>query len=75
MNKNYKFNPLKEEWRVARLIHDCLKMFKDATVHFSGTKYPVENVFFPCIRDIKMQLKESKNSNEEFLRLMAAQWT
>lgn len=71
MDKNYKFNPSKEEWKVARLVHYCLKMFKDATVHFSGTKYPTANVFFPDICDIKMQLIELENSPEEFLRLMA----
>lgn len=71
IDKNYKFNPSKEEWRVARLVHGCLKIFKDATVHFSGTKYPTANVFFPDICDIKLQLMGMENSPEEFLRLMA----
>lgn len=63
-----KLNPSKEEWKVALLVHGCLKMFKDATVHFRGTKYPTTNVFFPDICDIKMQLMEWENRLEEFLQ-------
>ena len=33
MDKNYVFNPSKEEWKLARIIRDCLKIFSDASVH------------------------------------------
>ena len=71
MDKNYGHNPSKEEWKVARVVRDCLKIFSDASVHFSGTKYPTANVFFPDICEIKLQLRVWENSPEQCLQMMA----
>ncbi|XP_074367079.1 zinc finger BED domain-containing protein RICESLEEPER 1-like [Apium graveolens] len=71
MNKNYVHNPSKEEWKVAHVVRDCLKIFDDASVHFSGSKYPTSNVFFPDICEIKLQLREWEKSPDECLQMMA----
>lgn len=71
MDKNYVLNPTKEEWKVAHIVHDCLKFFSDATVHYSGIHYLTVNVFFPDIYKIKIQLSKWENNIEECLRLMA----
>ncbi|KAG8371566.1 hypothetical protein BUALT_Bualt13G0101300 [Buddleja alternifolia] len=46
---HYQFSPSESEWEVAKIVHDCLKYFYEATHHFSGSKYPTFNVFFPDI--------------------------
>ena len=47
IDKNYKHNLSKEEWNVAKVIKGGLKLFYDATCHFSGTNFPTANVFSP----------------------------
>ncbi|XP_074356158.1 zinc finger BED domain-containing protein RICESLEEPER 2-like [Apium graveolens] len=70
IDKNYAFKPSEEEWILARSVHGYLKPFKDATMYFSGTKFPTVNVCFPDICDIKLQLIEWENSSEEFIRVI-----
>ncbi|KAL0336567.1 UNVERIFIED_CONTAM: hypothetical protein Sradi_4868600 [Sesamum radiatum] len=36
IDKQYKFNPPESEWEVAKIVHECLQIFYDATRHFSG---------------------------------------
>ncbi|KAG8379230.1 hypothetical protein BUALT_Bualt07G0066900 [Buddleja alternifolia] len=43
---HYQFSPSESEWEVAKIVHDCLKYFYEATHHFNGSKYPTSNVFF-----------------------------
>lgn len=45
VDTNYDLNPTKEEWRMAYVMHDCLKKFSDATVPFSSS-HPTANIFF-----------------------------
>lgn len=47
IDRNYKFNPSKDEWEVARIICDCLRKVFEVTKHFSGTSFPTSNIFFP----------------------------
>lgn len=70
MDKNYVLNPGKEEWKIARTVHGCFKIFSDATVHFSGTTYPTANVFFPDICEINLQLAAWENHPEQCFREM-----
>ncbi|KAA8535582.1 hypothetical protein F0562_030585 [Nyssa sinensis] len=66
VDRNYKYNPF-EEWKLAKLIKDCLKMFYEATNHFSGTNFPTSNVFFPGICEIKIQMREWEINEHECL--------
>ncbi|KAL0413877.1 UNVERIFIED_CONTAM: Zinc finger BED domain-containing protein RICESLEEPER 3 [Sesamum radiatum] len=36
IDKQYKFNPPESEWKVAKIVHECLQIFYEATRHFSG---------------------------------------
>ncbi|KAI5673925.1 hypothetical protein M9H77_14289 [Catharanthus roseus] len=36
IDRNYKFCPTEDEWRVANVVHRCLKIFYDCTNHFGG---------------------------------------
>ncbi|KAL3521419.1 hypothetical protein ACH5RR_019568, partial [Cinchona calisaya] len=38
IDRNYKLNPSEDEWKVAYIVHDCLKKIYDATNRFSGFK-------------------------------------
>ena len=57
-DRNYKFHPSDEEWKVAQAICDCLEHFYAATNHFSGTSFPTSNVFFPDICKIQLHLSK-----------------
>ena len=57
IDKNYKYNPSEEDWKVAVVVRDCLKLFYDATCHFSGTNFSTSNIFFPDIYLIQLKLK------------------
>ncbi|KAL3519951.1 hypothetical protein ACH5RR_018100 [Cinchona calisaya] len=72
IDRNYKLNPSEDEWKVAYIVHDCLKKFYDATNHFSGNSFPTSNVFFPDICKLQLKLKEWENSDHDFIRNMAA---
>nr|XP_027126005.1 zinc finger BED domain-containing protein RICESLEEPER 2-like [Coffea arabica] len=72
MGKNYKYNPSQKEWEVVVIVvHSCLKHFYNATRHFSGTKFPIANVFFPDICSIQLQLMKWEQSEHDFFRHMA----
>ncbi|KAL3516783.1 hypothetical protein ACH5RR_023685 [Cinchona calisaya] len=71
IDRNYKLNPSEDEWKVAYIVHDCLKKFYDATNHFSGNSFPTSNVFFPDICKLQLKLKEWENSGHDFIRNMA----
>ncbi|KAG8364370.1 hypothetical protein BUALT_Bualt19G0121800 [Buddleja alternifolia] len=67
---HYQFSPSELEWEVAKIVHDCLKHFYEATHHFSGSKYPTSNVFFPDICTINLKMIEWGNSDHDFVRRM-----
>ncbi|KAL0361035.1 UNVERIFIED_CONTAM: Zinc finger BED domain-containing protein RICESLEEPER 2 [Sesamum radiatum] len=63
IDKQYKFNPPESEWEVAKIVHECLQIFYEATRHFSGRKYPTSNVFFPDVCEVHLKMIEWENSN------------
>ncbi|CAL5322271.1 unnamed protein product [Camellia sinensis] len=71
IDKQYKHNPFEDEWNVANVICGCLKIFFDATSHFSGTTFPTSNVFFPDICLIQLEMKKWEQSEYDCIRLMA----
>jgi hypothetical protein len=73
IDSNYKHYSTALEWEQATHICYFLAPFYHATCEFSGTKYPIANLYFPVIFDIHITLKEEVESESEYKRLMATQ--
>ena len=50
-----------------------LAIFYDATLVFSGTKYPTTNLYFPQVFIVYFTLKKESDSEDEYMRKMADQ--
>ncbi|XP_024020634.1 zinc finger BED domain-containing protein RICESLEEPER 2-like [Morus notabilis] len=57
-DSNYKHCPSSAEWDKVEKIKTFLKLFYDATLKFSGTKYPTANLYFPSIWHCCFMLKQ-----------------
>lgn len=66
----YKYVPLDEEWEMAQEICGKLKMFHAITEVFSRTKYPIANIYFSKICDIKLALKQWINCGRPHIQAM-----
>jgi hypothetical protein len=73
IDSNYKHCSTALEWEQATHICYFLAPFYHATCEFSGTKYPIANLYFPVIFDIHITLKEEVESESKYKRLMATQ--
>lgn len=71
IDRNYKLNPSENDWKVASVVHNCLKKFYEATCHFSGSNFPTANVFFPDICNLRLKLRQWELSEHDFIREMA----
>ncbi|KAL4581550.1 hypothetical protein LXL04_006073 [Taraxacum kok-saghyz] len=58
IDKNYKQPPTNQDWHLANVMCEKLKLFYSVTEMFSGVKYPTANIFFPKICEIRLLLKE-----------------
>jgi hypothetical protein len=45
----------------------CLKVFYDAILKLSGTKYPTLNMFFPEFCDVYLSIKKIGSSSYPFI--------
>jgi len=74
-DSNYKHCPSSAEWDKVEKIKTFLKLFYDATLKFSGTKYPTANLYFPSIWHCCVMLKQYLEGDDEYLKYMAtAMW-
>ncbi|KAL5705817.1 Ulp1 peptidase [Ranunculus cassubicifolius] len=64
-------NPLKQEWELARVICDCLKIFYDSTNTISGSLYPTADIYFLEVCEIHLSLLAWKKDKNIQVRLMA----
>ena len=71
MKKKYKTAPSEQDWLLAKVMCDKLKLFYHVTEMFSGTKYPTANLFFPKICEIQLLLRECLSSSYNHIKLMA----
>lgn len=70
-NPKFKFVvPSQRDWELAEIICDKLKRFHKVTELFSGRKYPIANLFFRQVCEIKLALRSWSNSNEQVIRDM-----
>ncbi|KAK2658193.1 hypothetical protein Ddye_004726 [Dipteronia dyeriana] len=72
-DNNFKHCPSSSEWEKVKKINIFLQYFYDLTCVFSGTKYPISNLFFPKVFSTYMLLKQNKESNDVFLQKMVTQ--
>ncbi|KAL5557277.1 hypothetical protein UlMin_039513 [Ulmus minor] len=71
-DSNYKSCPSAEEWDKVEKVWRFLQVFYDATLVFSGTKYPTANFFFPSISQCYLTLKMALEGTDEYLRFIAS---
>ncbi|KAH9771969.1 hat family dimerization domain containing protein expressed [Citrus sinensis] len=67
----YKSSPSNEEWDLAVIMVEHLKSFYMLTEMFSGTKYPIANLFFPLICKMKLSINRWRTADNLAIRIMA----
>lgn len=72
-DSNYKHHLSSDEWERVEKTHKYLKVFYDATLVFSGTKYTTSNLYFPKIMNCYVTLKGALESEDGYLKDMAWQ--
>ena len=70
VDANYVHCPSIDEWGRIEKIGKFLKVFYEATLAFSGTKYPTSNLYFPDVLRILL-LKQEMESHDRFMQRMA----
>ncbi|KAJ9542242.1 hypothetical protein OSB04_028748 [Centaurea solstitialis] len=64
--------PSEDQWAMASIVCEKLKVFYRVTEKFSGTLYPTSNIFFPLVCEIKVSLLSWKSSPHEVIRNMTS---
>ena len=72
-NSNYKNCATVDEWSKVEKIDKFFAVFYDATCAFSGTKYPVANLYFPSVLMIYLTLRQQMENEYEYMRRIAVQ--
>ncbi|KAK9204427.1 hypothetical protein WN943_014687 [Citrus x changshan-huyou] len=67
----YKSLPSDSEWDLATTMVEHLRSFYMLMEMFSGTKYPIANLFFPSICKMKMSINGWRTSDNPVIRIMA----
>ncbi|KAJ3700388.1 hypothetical protein LUZ61_004093 [Rhynchospora tenuis] len=70
-DKNFKLNLDNVEWEAVQALMECLKIFYNATLKFSATKYPSLNLFFPEMCEVFVNIKNMETSPYPFIVLMS----
>jgi Domain of unknown function (DUF4413) len=78
LDKMYKLNPSEQEWKKVKELVVCLKVFYDATLKLSDTKYPTLNLLFPEFCEVYLSIKKIESSSYLFIvkmgTKMLAKW-
>jgi hypothetical protein len=67
LDKRYKLNPSEQEWEKVKELVVCLKVFYDATLKLSGTKYLTLNLFFPEFCEVYLSIKKMRSIFNPFV--------
>jgi len=73
IDKRYTLNPSEQEWDKVKHLVVCLKVFYNATLKLSGTKYPTLNLFFPEFCEVYLSIKHMSNSAYPFIVKMGTE--
>ncbi|KAJ6826239.1 zinc finger BED domain-containing protein RICESLEEPER 2-like [Iris pallida] len=71
LHSEYKTLPSKEEWERGAVICECLRVFNNITLLFSGVKYPTANLYFKGVLDVNVCILDWLNSPHDYVRSMA----
>ncbi|XP_071917103.1 zinc finger BED domain-containing protein DAYSLEEPER-like [Coffea arabica] len=72
MDDDYKLCPLEEESQRVDKIAEFLRPFYDMTILFSGSKYPIANLYFPNVWKIQCLLNKEANSPDFLISEIAS---
>ncbi|KAJ1700792.1 hypothetical protein LUZ63_000571 [Rhynchospora breviuscula] len=72
LDKRYNLNPTDFQWEAVKVLAVHLKVFYDATLKLSGTKYPTLNLFFTEFCDVYLTIKIMASSPYTFIVQMGA---
>lgn len=71
VEKKFLHCPTESDWANVTALVDCLKVFYDATVKLSGTKYPTLNMFYPEFCEVCLTIKKMRSSHLPFIKEMS----
>ena len=72
IDTNFKTCPSEEEWQRVEKIAKFLKPFYDITTLFSGSRYPMANLYFHGVWKIELLIKEKIESEDKVIQSMAS---
>ncbi|XP_042426180.1 zinc finger BED domain-containing protein RICESLEEPER 2-like [Zingiber officinale] len=72
-DSNFQSCPTVEEWERVKKICGFLEVFHNATVDFSGSRYPTSNLYFPHVFVIQLKLHEESSSQDLYMKKIADQ--
>jgi hypothetical protein len=67
IDKRYMFGPTATDWANLAALIEHLKVFYDATLKLSGTKYPTLNMFFPEFCEVALTISKMQMSDLPFI--------
>ncbi|KAJ3685744.1 hypothetical protein LUZ61_014908 [Rhynchospora tenuis] len=67
IDKNYKYCPEDFPWDAVQVVVGHLKVFYDATMKLSGTKYPTLNLFFSEFSEVYLNIRRMSRSDYTFI--------
>ncbi|KAJ3686932.1 hypothetical protein LUZ61_016096 [Rhynchospora tenuis] len=67
LDVRYPYSLSDEQWDHVVTLHGHLKVFYDATLKFSGTKYPTLNLFFPDFCEVYLTIRNMYSSPYPFI--------
>jgi hypothetical protein len=71
-DRQFKYAPSAEDWKMAKEICSLLKVFFEATKVVSGSSYPTANRYFHEIWSVKMLLKKHAMSKNKVIASMVS---
>ena len=71
IDSNFNTCSSEKEWNRLEKIANILEPFYDVTVLFSGTNYPIANLYFHCVWRIQFRIMEQMEDDDEIIRDMA----
>jgi hypothetical protein len=71
VDNNYEWQTSQTQGKLFESVKPILRTMAKATNAFSASTYPTANVFYPCILQVKMALKDTHKSGNAYMISMA----
>ncbi|XP_042408959.1 zinc finger BED domain-containing protein RICESLEEPER 2-like [Zingiber officinale] len=72
-DSNFQSCPTAKEWDRVKKKCRFLEVFHNATVDFSGSRYPTSNLYFPHVFVIQLKLHEESSSQDLYMKKITDQ--